>query len=120
MGVGLEGLHTWTRRTKTAEERQRGSLKYQISGETELNYRIARTWTIVLYLAVIALVLFYGVGIIATNSEFSPTFEKFFFWIAIFWSLISSALLSWVVKVLGGSHRDVVAGKPLTSITHPD
>ncbi|KAF9639079.1 hypothetical protein BFW01_g9976 [Lasiodiplodia theobromae] len=109
MGVGLEGLHMWTRRTKTVEERQRGSLKYQVSGETELNYRIARTWKIVLYLAVAALILFYGVGIIATNSQFSPTFEQFFFWIAIFWSLISSALLSWVVKVLGGSHRDVVA-----------
>lgn len=112
MGADLLDLHTWTRRTKTAEERQKGSLRYQVSGETELRYRIARAWKLTLYLAVAALVCFYGVGIIATNSEFSPTFEQYFFWIAIFWSLISSSLLSWVVKVLGGTHRDVVAGKP--------
>lgn len=112
MGTGLPYLHKWTRRAKTTAERQRGTLKYAGNGEVVLHWKYARAWQIFLLLSVAALILFYGVGIIATNTRFSPIFERYFFWIAIFWSLISSALLSWVVKALGGTKRDVVAGKP--------
>jgi hypothetical protein len=65
-------------------------------------------WNVVFLLAVTALVLFYGVGIIATNAQFSPTFQKYFFWIAIFWSLLSSSLLSWLTTALGATRRDAV------------
>lgn len=86
-----------------------GTLKYEDNGSVTLRHKAARTWLGVLVFAVTALACFYGVGIIATNSTFSPAFQKYFFWIAIFWSLISSSLLSWVVKAFGGNKRDVVA-----------
>ncbi|KAL2688453.1 hypothetical protein IWX47DRAFT_650894 [Phyllosticta citricarpa] len=60
-------------------------------------------------LAVLSLICFYGVGIIATNTTFSPTFQQYFFWIAIIWSLVSSSLLRWIVALFGGHKRDVVA-----------
>jgi hypothetical protein len=55
-----------------------------------------------------SLIYFYGVGIIATNTRFSPTFLRYFFWIAIFWSLISSTLLSCLTVAYGALGRDTV------------
>jgi len=54
------------------------------------------------------LICFYGVGIIATNTEFSPIFQQYFYWIAILWSVASSSLLAWVVTTLGATRRDAV------------
>lgn len=63
-------------------------------------------WNFVLVFSVAALVGFYGVGIVATSTTFSPIFVKYFYWVAIAWSLISSVLLSWVVVAFGSSKRD--------------
>jgi len=54
------------------------------------------------------LICFYGVGIIATNTQFSPIFQQYFYWIAILWSVASSSLLAWVVIALGATRRDAV------------
>lgn len=60
-------------------------------------------------LASVALAIFLGVGIIATNTTFSPTFQRTFFWIAIAWIFFSSSLLVWLVKVFGGNKRDMLS-----------
>lgn len=96
----------WFQRPKTAAEQLAGSLKYHLDGT--LTRRAGRIfmWQTVLVIAAAALVCFYGVGIISTNSTFSPIFVQYFYWVAIFWSLISSCLLSWIVMVFDASRRD--------------
>ena len=64
-------------------------------------------WRIIFSLAIFALVAFFGVGVIATNSTFSPLFQKVFFWIAIVWTLVPSIILAWLVRAIGGSNKDV-------------
>jgi hypothetical protein len=66
-------------------------------------------WRIVFYLAILALILFFAVGVIATNSTFSPLFQKIFFWIAIIWTLTPSVILAWLVRAVGGSDKDVAS-----------
>lgn len=98
----------WFQRSKRASEQQWGSLKYHLDGSLSRHTGWIFWWKFVLLFAIAALVCFYGVGIIATNSTFSPIFVRYFFWVAIFWSLISSLLLSWVVIAFGSSTRDSV------------
>ncbi|KAF2118616.1 hypothetical protein BDV96DRAFT_643854 [Lophiotrema nucula] len=104
----IQSLHPWTLRPKTTPERQPGTLHYGADGSVRFRYLMNWLWNAVLLLVILALVCFYGVGIIATNTKFSPTFQHYFFWIAIAWSLISSALLSWLSMALGASKRDAV------------
>lgn len=66
-------------------------------------------WNILIVFASVALAVFLGVGIIATNTTFSPTFQRTFFWIAIAWIFFSSSLLVWLVKVFGGNKRDMLS-----------
>jgi hypothetical protein len=53
--------------------------------------------------------MFFGVGIIATNSQFSPLFQRIFFWIAIVWTLVPSLLLAWIVRATGGTGKDITS-----------
>jgi uncharacterized Tic20 family protein len=87
---------------------QRWTLRYDSDGTVHYQSKVYVAWNIVIVCVVVALVCFYGVGIIATNTRFSTTFLKYFYWIAIFWSLISSALLSWLTVAFGASRRDAV------------
>jgi hypothetical protein len=98
----------WFQRSKTASEQQWGSLKYNLDGSLSRQTGWIFWWKFVLASTTLALVGFYGVGIIATNSTFSTLFVRYFFWVAIFWSLISSVLLSWLVIAFGSSKRDSV------------
>ena len=66
-------------------------------------------WYIVIGLAVLALVMFLGVGIIATNTTFTPLFQKYFYWIAIVWIFTSSFLLIWLVNAFGGTKKDMLS-----------
>ncbi|KAK7570019.1 hypothetical protein IWX91DRAFT_3848 [Phyllosticta citricarpa] len=99
----------WAHRVKSTIERRPWTLKYERDGRIHHQHKVARGWLVVLMLAVLSLICFYGVGIIATNTTFSPTFQQYFFWIAIIWSLVSSSLLRWIVALFGGHKRDVVA-----------
>ncbi len=66
-------------------------------------------WSIAIIFAIVALAVFLGVGIIATNTTFAPLFQKYFFWIAIIWVFTSSLLLIWLVKAFGGSKKDMLS-----------
>ena len=61
-----------------------------------------------LNLGFLCLIAFLAVGIIATTTTFSSTFNKTFFWIAIARTVISPALLGALVKAPGGHGRDTV------------
>jgi hypothetical protein len=104
----IQTLQPWTLRSKTVSETQKWTLRYDSDGTVHYQSKVYIAWNIVFVSVVLALICFYGVGIIATNTRFSPTFLKYFFWIAIFWSLISSALLSWLTVAYGASRRDAV------------
>ncbi|KAK5170525.1 uncharacterized protein LTR77_005113 [Saxophila tyrrhenica] len=104
----INQLNPWILRPKTVTEKQRGTLQYGPNGAVHIRTKLKLAWKIILLLATVALVCFYGVGIIATNTTFAPLYKKYFFWIAIGWSLISSALLMWLVIALGASTRDFV------------
>jgi hypothetical protein len=66
-------------------------------------------WRIIFFVAILVLIIFFGVGVIATNSTFSPLFQKIFFWIAIIWTLTPSIILAWLVRAVGGSDKDVTS-----------
>jgi len=66
-------------------------------------------WKVVFSVVGVSLVAFFAVGIIASTQEFSGIFLKNYFIIAIIWSLASSSLLSWFVRLLGGGTKDAVA-----------
>ncbi|KAL1626011.1 hypothetical protein SLS56_007069 [Neofusicoccum ribis] len=110
MGRGTSSPYrVWTHRTKSTIQRCVGTLKYDSNGRTAYRPIFASLWVVILTIAVLALICFYGVGIIATSTTFDPTFQKYFFWIAIIWSLASSSLLGWIIMIFGGNKRDVVA-----------
>ncbi|KAI9805280.1 MAG: hypothetical protein M1833_005733 [Piccolia ochrophora] len=98
------------KRRKTVAERQPGSIATDEHGRMVPKPLVVFAWRVVLLLAALALILFLGVGIIATNSTFDATFQKYFFWIAIVWVLVSSSLLAWLVQAVGGSKKDIVSG----------
>ena len=102
-------LTAWSFRMKKTPERLPWTLSYNINGSVQLRYQIAWIWRVIILLVVAALICFYGVGIIATNTQFDPSFQRYFFWIAIVWSLVSSSLLSLLVVWLGGNKRDAVS-----------
>ena len=96
-------------RRKHASERLRWALEYdKATGDPMSRPYMIGVWRAALFLSGCALVAFYGVGVIATNTTFSPLFQQYFFWIAIVWSLASSSLLGWLVSILGASKRDVL------------
>ena len=66
-------------------------------------------WQAVLFASVFVMAVLYGIGIIATNTPFSVGFEKSFYWVAIAWSLGTSALFAWIAHAFGGSRRDMCA-----------
>lgn len=107
-GYNPEDIVMRTQRRKHASESLPGAVIYRETGELEIRAPVVFAWKITLWASGIALVVYYGVGIIATNTEFSTLFQEYFFWIAIIWSLSSSALLGWLVHVLSGSKRDVL------------
>lgn len=107
-GYNPEDIVMRTQRRKHASESLPGAVIYSETGELEIRAPVVFAWKITLWASGIALVVYYGVGIIATNTEFSTLFQEYFFWIAIIWSLSSSALLGWLVHVLSGSKRDVL------------
>ncbi|KAF1984946.1 hypothetical protein K402DRAFT_335501 [Aulographum hederae CBS 113979] len=102
-------------RLKTSAERQPYSLVYNPDGSLRPRPFAIYIWKTIFTLSILSLVCFYGVGIIATNTRFSPVFQRSFFWVAIFWSLISSSLFGWLTWALGASKRDVM-GAFLTAI----
>jgi len=89
----------------------RGGLEAD-NGSKEICYkaftRIKHAWTAVFILAIVVLFVFFGVGVIATNSTFSLLFEKIFFWVAIVWTLAASVILAWLVKAFGGSNKEIL------------
>lgn len=102
-------LTAWSFRMKNTPERLPWTLSYNLNGSVQLRYQIAWIWRIIILLVIAALTCFYGVGIIATNTQFNPSFQRYFFWIAIFWSLVSSSLLGFLVVWLGGNKKDAVS-----------
>ncbi|KAJ8116575.1 hypothetical protein OPT61_g2021 [Boeremia exigua] len=111
----IMNLHPWKIRKKTASEERRWTLQYLPNGSIMYRPRIRTIWRAAIVIAIASLIIFYGVGIIATSTTFDEVFKRYFFWIAIFWSLISSSLLSWVTVAFGASRRDAV-GAFLTGI----
>ena len=111
----IRELRPWIVRTKSATEKQKWTLRYLRNGTIQYRSNVWLAWQIAFPIAMLSLICFYGVGIIATNTTFSVPFQKYFFWIAIFWSLISSPLLSWLTVAFGASRRDAV-GAFLTGI----
>lgn len=104
---GTKSCRTWFLRPKTATEKQWHSLTYNIDGSVIQNKAWQKAWRVIFLVGVITLVAFYSVAIIATNSPFSPTFMRGFYWIAIIWSLLSSSLLCFILGCLGASKRDI-------------
>lgn len=104
----VKELHPWILRPKTVSEQQKWTLRYNSDGTVNYHSRINLFWNVSFLGVILALFVFYGVGIIATSSRFSETFQKYFYWIAIFWSLISSGLLSWLTVKFGATRRDAV------------
>lgn len=98
------------KRKKTTLERQPGAVKLNHETGAIVNVpRVLLFWRIVLCIAVLVLIVFFGVGVIATNSTFSQLFQRIFFWIAIIWTLTPSIILAWLVRTVGGSDKDVTS-----------
>jgi hypothetical protein len=103
-------LNMFFRRKKRTLELQPGSLREDKDTGTEFAVpRVILLWRIVFIIAIIILILFYGIGVIATNSTFSELFLKIFFWIALVWTLVPSCILAWLVRAVGGSNSDVLS-----------
>lgn len=96
------------KRTKTTLEQQRRVVRDD-GGLAVLNPRMKRIWFIIISLAILALITFLGVGIIATTATFSEGFVKYFFWISIVWTLASSTLLVSVVRAFGANGKDALS-----------
>ncbi|KAF2632031.1 hypothetical protein BU25DRAFT_406548 [Macroventuria anomochaeta] len=111
----IKELRPWMIRTKTVTEKQKWTLRYEPNGKVRYRSNVWLAWQVIFPIAITTLACFYGVGIIATNTTFSKPFQKYFFWVAIFWSLISSTLLSWLTLAFGASRRDAM-GAFLTGI----
>jgi hypothetical protein len=95
-------------RQRTLIERQRGAVVED--GKLLVpNPRVKMLWSITLGLGYAASICFLGVGIIATTATFSPTFVKYFFWIAILWLLASSSLLVLIVRAFGANGKDCMS-----------
>jgi hypothetical protein len=98
------------RRRKSTVERQPGAVKVNLeTGEYVANLAMKRLWTAIFVCCFVFLFLFFGVGVIATNSPFSPLFQKIFFWVAVIWTMAPTILLSWLVSAIGGSKRDIAS-----------
>jgi hypothetical protein len=103
-------LNMFLRRKKRTLELQPGSLREDKDSGIEFAVpRVILLWRIVFIVAIVALILFYGVGVIATNSTFSELFQRIFFWIALVWTLVPSFILAWLVHAVGGSNNDVMS-----------
>jgi hypothetical protein len=96
------------KRKKRFLERQPGAIRYYKDRTYKAFTRIKHAWTAVFILAIVVLFVFFGVGVIATNSTFSLLFEKIFFWVAIVWTLAASVILAWLVKAFGGSNKEIL------------
>ena len=95
------------KRRKTTVERQWHAIRtFEDSPILVRNEKMLIFWKCAFGLAFICLILFLGVGIIATTTTFSPVFVKTFFWIAIVWTIVSSGLLVFVVRLFGGDGKD--------------
>lgn len=94
-------IEVWYQRRKHSAERLWHAVIYRDDGSYVAYPKVIRFYKTLLWIAGVALICYYSVGIIATNTTFAPLFHKFFFWIAILWSLSGSALLSWLVWVIG-------------------
>jgi hypothetical protein len=93
----------------TLAERQRGALA-TINGVTRpVRYRII-LWRIAFFLIALVIMVFFGVGLIASTQKFDEYFLENYFAIAIAWSLVSSALLGWYIRLLGGTKGEASAG----------
>lgn len=96
------------KRPKSVLERQRGAV-FEKDGVLIPNPRMKVIWCILLGLGFAALICFLGVGIIAATAKFSEIFIRFFFWIAIVWTLASSTLLMLIVRAFGANGKDCMS-----------
>jgi hypothetical protein len=106
---GSSVLSIYFRRKKTTLERQPGSVEKDGHGIMIVKPNMVLFWRIFFCIVVFILIVFFGVGVMATNSQFSPTFQKTFFWIAIIWTLVPTVILSWLVHAIGGNGKDVMS-----------
>lgn len=101
--------NVYQRRPMTLLERQRGATSLIDGIARPIRYRL-RLWQMLFVIIAIVLVVFFGVGLIASTQLFSPSFLKNYFAIAVAWSLCSSALLGWFIQLLGGTRTEAAAG----------
>ena len=102
--------NVYQRRPMTLFERQPGAVDYDKNGVAKPIRSRILMWNAVIILVPIVLVVFFGVGLIGSTQSFSPFFLKHYFAIAVAWSLVSSAILGWYVRLLGGSKTEAAAG----------
>ena len=101
--------NVYRRRPMTLLERQRGAVAFINGIARPIRSRLL-LWRFLFVTIAIVLVVFFGVGMIASTQEFAPVFLKNYFAIAVAWSLSSSALLGWYIKLLGGTRTEAAAG----------
>ena len=101
--------NVYQRRPMTLFERQRGVVR-SINGVARPIRLWVRVWRALFFIIAFILVLFFGVGLIASTQEFSPILLAHYFTFAVIWSLCSSALLGWYIKMLGGTRTEAAAG----------
>lgn len=101
--------NVYERRPMTLLERQWGAVR-SINGVARPIRLWVRIWRAMFVAVAIILVIFFGVGLIASTQEQSPVFLAHYFTFAVAWSLSSSALLGWYIKILGGTRAEIAAG----------
>ena len=101
--------NVYQHRPRTLLERQYGAVRYINGVARPVEFRI-RLWLALFVIIAFILVLFFGVGLIGSTQEFSRFFLDNYFAIAVAWSLSSSALLAWYIKLLGGTTTEAAAG----------
>lgn len=90
-------------------ERQRGAVTYVNGVARPIRSRLL-FWRAMLVIMPLILVVFFGVGLIGSTQEFSPYFLRQYFIIAVAWSLSSSAILAWYIRLFGGTKTEAAAG----------
>lgn len=101
--------NVYQRRPMTLLERQRGAVAYVNGVARPIRSRLL-FWRAMLVIMPVVLVVFFGVGLIGSTQQFSPYFLKQYFIIAVAWSLCSSAILGWYIRLFGGTKTEAAAG----------